>query len=234
VLVVVILTRIAVKNNMTKIKEIFSIKEIDYKTAMDIVVKNHYLHRVAPCSYAFGLFRDNRIVGVVIYGVSCSSTLLKGICGPDESKNVYELTRLWIEDGQPKNSASFFIANTIKRLDREIIVSFAEIQQSHIGYVYQASNFFYCGLSSKFRDPKVKGLEHQHHATYAHGMTMEEVRDKYGEENVYYVDRPRKHRYIYFNARGKRRKDLIKKLRYDILPYPKSEEISYEAHQNLL
>ena len=188
---------------------------------MDIVKKNHYLHRVAPCSHAFGLFREDRIVGVITYGVSCSSTLLKGICGPEESKNVYELTRLWIEDGQPKNSASFFIGNTIRQLDKEIIVSFAEINAGHIGYVYQASNFFYCGLSSKFRDPKVRGLEHQHHATYAHGMTMSEVRNKYGEENVYYVDRPRKHRYIYFNAKGKRRKKLISKLRYDILPYPK-------------
>ena len=173
---------------------------------MDIVKKNHYLHRVAPCSHAFGLFREDRIVGVITYGVSCSSTLLKGICGPEESKNVYELTRLWIEDGQPKNSASFFIGNTIRQLDKEIIVSFAEINAGHIGYVYQASNFFYCGLSSKFRDPKVRGLEHQHHATYAHGMTMSEVRDKYGEENVYYVNRPRKHRYVFFNAKAKEEK----------------------------
>lgn len=210
--------------------QIFTIEKIDYKTAMDIVVKNHYLHRKAPCSHAFGLFRDERIVGVIVYGVSCSSTLLKGICGPEEASNVYELTRLWIEDGQPKNSASFLIGNTMRLLDKEIIVSFAEIQQDHVGYVYQATNFFYCGLSSKFRDPKVKGLEHQHHATYAHGMTMEEVRQKYGEENVYYVDRPRKHRYVFFNAKGRRRKALIKKLRYDILPYPKKVSQSNETN----
>lgn len=204
-----------------KLGEIFSVEKIEYRVAMDVVVKNHYLHRTAPCSHAFGLFRGEKLVGVITYGVSCSSTLLKGICGPEESKNVYELTRLWIEDDQPKNSASFFIGRTIKKLDKEIIVSFAEIQQGHVGYVYQASNFHYCGLSAKFRDPKVRGLEHQHHATYAHGMTMKEVREKYGEENVYYVDRPRKHRYVYFNAKGKRKKDLKEKLRYEILPYPK-------------
>jgi len=52
-------------------------------------------------------------------------------------------------------------------------------------------------------------------------MTMQEVKDKYGAENVYYVDRPRKHRYIFFNAKGRRKKELLSKLRYDILPYPK-------------
>lgn len=191
-----------------KLKDKYKIKQIDYRTAMDLVIKNHYLHRQAPCSMAFGLFEKNeRVVGVIVYGVSCSSTLLKGICGESEKSNVYELTRLWIEDSTPKNTESYLIGNTIKLLDKEIIVSFAEIQQGHLGIVYQATNFLYCGLSAKFRDPKVKGLEHQHHATYANRMTMAQVREKYGSENVYYADRPRKHRYIYFNAKPKRKKN---------------------------
>lgn len=206
-----------------KIKETFEIQKIEYKDAMDLVIKNHYLHRKAPCSIAYGLFckKCKSIVGVVTYGVSCSSTLLRGICGDEEKHNVYELTRLWIKDGTPKNSESFLIGNTLKKLDKEIIVSFAEIQQGHVGTIYQASNFLYCGLSAKFKDPKVKGLEHQHHATYAHGMNMQQIKDKYGANNVYYVDRPRKHRYIYFNAKGRRRKELMLKLRYEIMPYPK-------------
>lgn len=214
-----------------KLKDKYKIKQIDYRTAMDLVIKNHYLHRQAPCSIAFGLFEKteeysnlfdkDRIVGVIIYGVSCSSTLLKGICGESEKRNVYELTRLWTDDDTPKNTESYLIGNTIKLLDKEIIVSFAEIQQGHLGVVYQVSNFLYCGLSAKFKDPKVKGLEHKHHATYANGMTMSQVREKYGSENVYYVDRPRKHRYIYFNAKPKRRKELIEKLKYKVLPYPK-------------
>lgn len=207
-----------------KIKDFFYIKKIDYSLAMELVVNNHYLHRKAPCSYAYGLFDkiDNKIKGVVIYGVSCSSTLLKGICGDEEKNNVYELTRLWVSDSVPKNGESFLIGNTIKLLDKEIIVSFSEIQQGHLGIVYQATNFYYCGLSAKFRDPKVKGLEHQHHATYAHGMTIEEIKQKYGENNVYYVDRPRKHRYVFFNTKNKKRKiELLNKLKYKILPYPK-------------
>lgn len=208
------------------IKDNYHIERIDYQTAMDAVIKNHYLHRKCPCSHAFGLFETetNRLAGVITYGVSCSSTLLKGICGEDEMHNVYELNRLWVSDDVPKNGESYLISKTIKQLDKEIIVSFADSSQNHVGYVYQATNFLYCGLSAKFRDPKVKGFEGMHHATYAHGMSMQQVIEKYGEENVYYVDRPRKHRYIYFNCKPKRREILLKKLKYKILPYPKGAE----------
>jgi hypothetical protein len=184
-------------------KILFFIEQVDYQTAMKIVIDNHYLHRKPPCSRAYGIFCNScqKILGVVVYGVSCSNTLLRGICGEDEANSVYELTRLWIKDGTPRNTESYLIGNTLKLLDKEIIVSFSEIAQGHIGTVYQATNFLYCGLSAKFRDPKVKGLEHQHHATYARNMTMKQVKEKYGEENVYYVDRPRKHRYIFFNGK---------------------------------
>ena len=203
----------------------YSVERLSYAYAMDMVVAHHYLHRKAPCSFAFGLVENAtmNIVGVVVYGVSASSTLLKGICGEDEARNVYELTRLWIDDTVPKNGESFLIGNTLKLLDRQIIVSFADSSQGHYGVVYQATNFLYTGLSAKFRDPKVRGLEHQHHATYANGLTNAEVKEKFGEENVYWVDRPRKHRYIFINAKGKRKKELLNKLRYKVLPYPKPE-----------
>lgn len=201
----------------------YRIEQIDYQTAMALVIEKHYLHRKAPCSFAFGMFDkvSGEIVGVVIYGVPASSTLLRGICGDDESKNVYELTRLWIDDSVPKNGESFLIGNTIKKLDRQIIVSYADSSQEHIGVVYQATNFLYTGLSSKFKDPKVRGLEGQHHATYANGLTNAQVIEKFGDR-VYWVERARKHRYIYFNAKHSRKKELLRKLRYKVQPYPKA------------
>lgn len=199
----------------------YFVEEIPPKVAQEIVIANHYLHRRAPCSKAYGMFDSiGQIVGVVIYGVPASSTLLRGICGDDEAKNVYELSRLWISDEVPKNAESWLISRSIKNLDREIVVSFADSSQNHYGYVYQSANFFYTGLSAKFKDPKVKGLENQHHATYAHGLTNQQIKDKFGDR-LYWVDRPRKHRYIYFNAGKIRKKALLKKLRYKILPYPK-------------
>ena len=204
------------------IKENYSIQKLSYQEATQIVIQRHYLHRKAPCSYAYGLINNqsNQIDGVVIYGVPASSTLLKGICGPEQGKNVYELTRLWLDDSVPKNGESYLIGNTIKLLNREIIVSYADSSQEHLGVVYQATNFIYTGLSSKFRDPKVRGLENQHHATYANGLTNAQVIEKFGDR-VYWVERARKHRYIYFNAKGRRKKELLALLKYEQQPYPK-------------
>ena len=198
--------------------------EIDKGTATRIVVRNHYLHRTCPISHAYALCdEDAYIRAVVTYGVPCSSTLLKGVCGPSEQHNVYELNRLWVSSSMPRNSASMLVGRSLKMLDKEIVVSFADSSRGHVGYVYQATNFLYCGLSAKFKDPVVRGFEGMHHATFAHGMTKRQIEERFGKENVTWVDRPRKHRYVYINARGKRRKQLIGKLRYEVLPYPKGE-----------
>ena len=162
------------------------------------------------------------MVGVINYGVNASTTLLKGICGDSEKDNVYELNRLWVDDNVPKNGESFLISNTMKLLDKEIIVSYADTGQGHTGYVYQATNFLYTGMSAPFKDWVVKGKEHLTIATYAYGMTVEEMKKEFGAENLYRRERSRKHRYIYFNAKGKRKKELLKKLCYKILPYPKA------------
>ena len=206
------------------LKEDYTIRGIDYETAMDVVVSNHYLHRICPCSRAYGLYDGSEILrGVVTYGVPSSHTLLKGVCGEDEATNVYELNRLWVSEEVPHNGESFLVANSLKLLDKEIIVSFADSGRGHVGYIYQATNFLYCGLSVDFKDPIIRGMEDKHHATVAHGLTMEQVENKYGKENVKWVPRSRKHRYIYFNATRRRRKELRNKLKYEVLPYPKGD-----------
>lgn len=207
------------------IKDIYTIKPITYQEAMDIVVANHYLHRRAPCSFAFGLFENetNDIAGVIVYGTPSSSTLRAGLCGVEEKNNVIELTRLWIKDGTPKNTESFLIGNTLSRVNKEIIVSFAEIQQGHLGIVYQATNWIYTGLSAKRSNWTIKGVN-KHCQTIADKHTSAQLREIYGED-FKLVDRPRKHRYVFFNTKSKKRKkELISKLRYGILPYPKKEQ----------
>ena len=211
------------------IKDLYTIKPISYKTAMDLVVKNHYLHRKCPCSHAFGLFEkcdsstdlfiNERIIGCVVYGTPSSAPLRKGLCGVEESFNVLELTRLWIEDSTPKNTESYLIGNTIKLVDKEIIVSYAEIEQGHLGIVYQATNWIYTGLSAKRTNWVIEGID-KHCQTIADKYTSKELTEKYGDK-FKKVPRPRKHRYIFINANKWRKKELIKKLKYKILPYPK-------------
>lgn len=197
-----------------------------------MVIANHYMHRKCPCSKAYGLVSpEGEIKGVVTYGVPCSSTLLKGICGKEEMYNVYELNRVWVADDVPANGESFLVGNTLKLLDREIIVSFSDTSVGHVGYIYQATNFLYCGLSAKFTDPRVRGMEGKHHASFAHGMNRQQIIDTYGAENVYFVERPRKHRYVYFNAPRNRKKVLMKKLKYEVLDYPKGSSQHHTIYE---
>ncbi len=203
------------------LKQLFRIDKISYKEAMSLVIKNHYLHRRAPCSFAFGLVDINtsETIGVIVYGTPSSAPLRMGICGESEKDNVIELTRLWIKDGTPKNTESFLIGNTIPLVDKEIIVSYAEIEAGHLGVVYQATNWIYTGLSAKRTNWTIEGVD-LHCQTIADKYTSNEIREKYGDR-FSLKDRPRKHRYVYFNCSRTRRADLLKKMRYPIVKYPK-------------
>lgn len=182
----------------------------------------HYAKRIPSISFAFGLYKFGDLVGVVTYGTPPSSTLCRGICGDKYQKQVLELNRLVLRDNEP-NEASRLVGGSLKLLPRpRIIVSFADTAQDHAGYVYQATNFLYTGLSAKFKDPQVRGLEHQHHATYAHGLTNRQVIEKYGAENVTFIERSRKHRYIIFIGNKTEKKEMRAALRYEVLPYPKA------------
>lgn len=202
-------------------KSLFKISPVDYKTAMGLIVQNHYLHRKAPCTFAYGLFcqKCSNVLGVIIYGTPSSAPLRTGICGPDEKDNVIELTRLWIKDGTPKNTESYLIGNTLKLPDKEIIVSYAEIEAGHVGTVYQATNWIYTGLSAKRTNWTIEGMD-KHCQTLADKYSAKEIRELAGDR-FQLKERPRKHRYIFFNATKNRKKQLLKMLRYPIEQYPK-------------
>ena len=66
-------------------KGYYGVHPLDRKIAQSISVANHYLHRKAPCSFAFGLFTEGVIAGVVLYGTPSNRNLRTGLCGPDEA-----------------------------------------------------------------------------------------------------------------------------------------------------
>ncbi len=205
--------------------ENLEVKQIDYKTAMNVIVEKHYLHRKCPCSIAFGLFKEHILVGVIVFGKPSSYTLCEGVAGKDESKNVIEFNRLWVCDTMPKNTESWFTSRAIKQCPFEIIVSFADTEQGHIGYIYQATNWLYCGESKKQRYFRLKDNSNNEGGTEyrrRERMPKAKIIEQYGEEYVEEYYSSLKHRYIYFNADKRRKNELLKKLKYAILPYPKS------------
>ena len=126
-----------------------NVRSIENFECKDWLLNKHYAKRMCSISYSFGLYIDNILNGVATFGMPPSSNLAESICGLDYKENVLELNRLVVNDGLPKNTLSYFVSNAIKKLPNDkIIVSFADANMSHNGYIYQATNFIYTGVSS--------------------------------------------------------------------------------------
>ena len=196
------------------------------------LIKKHYAGRMCPISYAFGLYEGNELVGVVTYGTPVSSSLRVGVCGKQFEQNVIELNRLCCKN--EKNYASILVGRSLRMLPKpSVVVSYADLAQGHVGYVYQATNFLYTGLSEKRTDWKLKGMEHLHGATIADMSRGQEnraqwMREKFGDD-FYLQDRPRKHRYVFLHGSKPQKKCMLKNLRYSLADYPKGESKKYDA-----
>lgn len=203
----------------------YSVESVDRDDCAEFILEIHYAKRWPSITYAFGLFEDETLIGVVTYGTPPSSTLRRGIAGDQYKSDILELNRLCLRHNR-KNEGSLLIGNSLKLLPKnKIIVSFADTSEGHIGSVYQASNFLYCGLSAKRTDWKVKGMEHLHGQTIADKFRgvknrAAAIREMYGDD-FYLAPRPRKHRYIYIVGSKTYRKKVMKSLLYTQQPYPK-------------
>jgi hypothetical protein len=212
--------------------EIFSVVQIPSKEAKPWLLKRHYAHRMCPISYAFGAYKGTELVGVVTYGTPASAPLREGIAGKEWAAHVMELNRLCCVS--EKNMASCLVGQSLRMLPKpSLVVSYADTAQGHVGYIYQATNFIYTGLSAKRTDWKIKGREHLYGATVADESTgqanrAEWMREKYGDD-FYLEDRPRKHRYIYLCGDKRQRVAMRSALRYTQEQYPKGESRRYDA-----
>ena len=190
------------------------------------LLRKHYAKRLPHISYAFGLYRQNDLVGVITYGNPASDALCRGVCGEEYKHMVTELNRLCLQDNK-KNEASFLVANSLKLLPKpKIVVSYADTSQNHVGYIYQATNFMYTGLSAKRTEWRIIG-SNKHSRTITAQASLNER--KTNTEKYELVDRPRKHRYIFIVANKKIKKEIIKKMNYKSEPYPKGDSKNYNS-----
>ena len=204
----------------------YEVRLINRRQCAEYILEIHYAKRWPSISYAFGLYLNNILCGVVTYGTPPSATLKVGIAGDEHKGDILELNRLCLKNNV-KNEASLLVGRSLKILpSNKIVVSFADIAQGHLGYVYQATNFIYCGLSAKRTDWKVKGKEHLHGQTIADEFRgvknrAAAMREKYGDD-FYLAPRSRKHRYIFIVGSKTYKKKIKKALKYKVMDYPKA------------
>lgn len=216
------------------------VKSIKSEECREWFLYKHYAKRVPSVSYSFGVYVNGVLEGICSYGRPVAHTLVKNAFNGEYQDDFLELNRLCVNDGLARNLLSRFVAETLRMLPKpKVVVSYADTSMGHNGYIYQATNWIYTGLSVPFKDYMVKGYEHMHSASImdmvgrsdvnGHIDKVKLLKEKFGEENVYMVDRPQKHRYFYFIGSKKQKKFMLSKLKYDVLPYPKGNNNRYDA-----
>jgi hypothetical protein len=174
---------IGIRNN-------YYIEKINKNQAKELIIKYHYLGvKGFRSKFNYGLFNkeNDSLIGVAIFhNVSAPETVV-GAFGLDrkQQEGIYELGRLvLLPDYNGGNYTSFLVSNAIKQLRKETntkaLISYATSDR-HVGYVYQACNFKYYGLTAIKKDFWFNGKIQERGST----------KDKEGV----WINRPRKHRY---------------------------------------
>lgn len=197
------------------------VRRIGYQDAKPFIESIHYSRKMPNVTDAFGLFYSGELVGVVTYGIPASRPLCIGIAGVNNASMVRELNRLAIlpkYNGGGYNFASYLVGRSLKELPNgTFVVSYADTAWTHVGYVYQACNFLYTGLSAKRVDCyQPNGL---HPRAY----------DKENHSDMYQT-RSQKHRYIFLVGDKRTKKRMLSELKYPVItPYPKGNETHYDT-----
>lgn len=221
-------------------KNIYFVKLIkDKHLVNEWLLYKHYAHRCPSISYAYGLYIDNKIEGVITFGLPPTPAIQKLF----KPYNILELNRLVVNDNLPKNSLSYFVSQAINQLPKPLfLISFSDPNHNHHGYIYQATNWIYTGLSEKGGKNKnyiLNGIDYhgrwinpewfiKNNLIYDNNKTITENFILNGGE---IKEQKQKHRYYYIIA-NKKDKKIMKELllnKYKSLPYPKGNNMRYDT-----
>lgn len=193
-------------------KEDYYVESCTVDEAKELITEYHYLgHKGFRQSEGYGLYdsNTNELIGVAVYhGISAPETVVGAFgLGRKEQEGMWELGRLVLKsEYNGGNYGSFLIGKSLRQLkkDRPVraIISYAT-SNMHVGYVYQATNWTYCGLTDKKKD------------FWVGGKIQERGKTK-GKDGVW-VGRPQRHRYILVD-------DKELDLKWEKQPYPKANE----------
>ena len=201
----------------------YRVERIRGAVGRDFIRENHYTRTCHNGPTCYGLFDRDRLIGVCAFATPCSENVRASVYGEDRKNEVTELHRLFVIDGTPKNTESWFVSRALKMLKKDkphltSVLSFSDTTEGHIGTVYQALNaryggttrsesVFYRDKDGRLRHPRQSGVNISRSAATAMGWTAER--------------RGVKHRYVFFLASGRSARRLGDQCLIPNLPYPK-------------
>lgn len=160
-----------------------------------LVIK-HYLHRWPGVVTGILALKDCDLsIGVIVFALPPRETAKRyGV------PLVWELARLFVIDGTPKNTESWFMARAVawvkrNRPDVGALVSYADPSAGHAGTIYKAANWIADGRTDQERKtPRFdyQGANGEHYSRRAHvpeGAVITRVPRVSKYRFVYWLDR---------------------------------------------
>lgn len=209
-----------------KLTDCIETKKIASQMGNEWFLYKHYA-RIKPSVILslYGLFYNGVLSGVCSFSppprMFNSGTNLFN----DFSIPVMELSRVVIDDNLPKNSLSFFISQVMKLLPTPIaIISYADENAGHHGYIYQAMNWMYLGKSGERRRFVNESGKQVHERTIQH--------QRANPQSVTITTQDGKHRYLLLVGDKRERRVARNALAYKTMAYPKGNNTRYDSAYN--
>jgi hypothetical protein len=205
------------------------VKPIQSWETTEWLLNKHYANRIPPITMAFGLFINNIIRGICTFGPPCRAFNNGEHIFNDLLVDTFELNRLCVDDDLDKNMLSRFIALVFKELPKPVcLISYADHNMGHHGYIYQATNWIYTGLN-KIHDTEyiIDGKPIHSRTLTNKGITAPKEWAK--KNNIETKGNSSKHRYLYFIGTKAMKKNMLKKLKLKTHPYPKGDNKRYDS-----
>jgi len=234
-----------------------SVRPIYKPLAKEMIEKFHYSGRLSSCRYPLGVFyktdnqhkffdeAEEKLIGTITYGFPVGRRVLGSIFSEEilETKNILELTRLFVHDGYGKNIESHVISSSFKWLkkhspDIKVLISYADPEQQHDGAIYQATNWIYQGCGD-FQLAPTYSLRLEENGEWMHSRS---VYSKFGSADpkkmvkaightFWLKKEASKHRYIYFLGSKAENKKFRNLMKHPEMKYPKNYEHKIEIRK---
>jgi len=203
------------------------------KICDEFVTKKHYTRRASIFWVGFGLVEDKRIQGVCVFGQPSPS--IQKHAFKDRDFRLFELARLVVQTKTP-NASSFLVGGALRQLEPRpcAVISYADSEQGHCGFIYQATNWLYTGAVVAHDKMYIVEGKRMHAMTLRdRGITAPTRWAK--EHNIPMVKPSPKHRYFFLCGNKAQKKTMKKLLNYPIVTeYPKTDPTRYDDGPDII
>ena len=218
-----------------------SVREIDYETAMPLVMQFEWLHSMGSGRWFWGLYFGEHLAGVEVFGTSAGTRVAESVAGIENANRVCELVRGLCLPWAHRYSASWFIPQACKlmaeKYGKNIFVAYATDAAGEVGQIYSSLNWIYTGrtqaakqfvVHGKIRDSRqISNLDRdgtpKKGEPQKYRRSRAEQKQLLLEQGAVFIPGAPKHRFVNIYGSPLMAKGLHKALKLPSLPYPKRE-----------